>query len=73
MEKENQDLCKHPSLKEFGSWDGKEIKTGKLIGGPMVRCKQCGKKQNLTWEEWNKIPLSNREGLLKRPDYKNLF
>ena len=57
-----QSDCNHNMVKWLGFWDGKDIKTGKPIGGPIARCKECNKELRLSWTEWNKIPEQNREG-----------
>lgn len=58
--KKSTKTCKHNKVEQIGYWDGMCIPEGEPTCGPIVRCKLCSKKFNLTWEEWNKIPKKKK-------------
>jgi len=47
-------ICEHRILKHTGYWDSVNE------GGPIVKCINCGKKFNFSWEKWKETPEKNK-------------
>ena len=61
-------ICKHKGkLMMKGFWDGIEMDTGKPVCGPIVKCDICGKKFDLSWEEWKALPKKRKKELETYP------
>jgi DNA-directed RNA polymerase subunit M/transcription elongation factor TFIIS len=42
--------CRHV-WEKVGLWDGRDQETKERTGGPVFKCKECGEKKMLKWEE----------------------
>lgn len=54
--------CSCERITQIGLWDGK-AENGEMIGGPKVKCDDCGVEFELTWDKWNAIPEKNKKAL----------
>ena len=52
--------CQHINFQTEGLWDGKG-NDGQPIGGPIIKCLDCGKKEHMTWEIFKSVPRKAKD------------
>lgn len=54
-------LKKHhcDKVTQIGVWNGTDS-SDRPTNGPIVKCNDCGLEFHLTWENWEKISIDNR-------------
>jgi hypothetical protein len=52
--------CQHINFETQGLWDGKS-NDGKPMGGPVIKCLDCGNKEYMTWEIFKSVPRNAKD------------